>query len=196
MNRWMSNFGNLYTKRNSKHPKKRMQFWAKLMSTYNIHTVLELGCNVGHNIKCIEKFVSHRNIWGMEINDSAIKIAKKNTNSNIFWGDIFHSFPIKSADLVFTCGVLIHLPPESLEAGEIFDKIYDASNKYILFIEYAWDVFKEIPYRGETRALWKGPYNKVFEDRMGDTVELIDTGFLDKSKGFDDCTYWMYRKTV
>jgi hypothetical protein len=90
------------------------------------------------------------------------------------------------AELVFTAGVLIHVPPAGLDA--FMRAIVAASSQYVLAIEYAADVETEIEYRGQMGMLWKRPFGKLYQD-LG--LTLIETG---EAVGFDRCDYWLFQK--
>ena len=76
--------------------------------------VLEAGCNIGNNLSA---FPSNFDVTGMDMNKSALEIAKKKLPKFDFnEGDIKNStFPDSYFDLVFTRGVLIHVPKSDLE---------------------------------------------------------------------------------
>ena len=57
-------------------------------------------------------------------------------------------------DLVFTTGVLIHQPPETLPV--VIDEIVRCSARFVVCGEYFADSLEEVPYRGHTGALFRG----------------------------------------
>src|SRR5260221_13517341 len=63
------------------------------------------------------------------------------------------------SDLVFTCGVLIHIPPETLH--ETMQQIAVASRRFVLAVEYEADEEEEIEYRGHAGRLWKRPFGRM-----------------------------------
>jgi spore coat polysaccharide biosynthesis protein SpsF len=88
-------------------------------------------------------------------------------------------------------GVLIHQSPETLP--QVMSEIVRCANKFVLCGEYFSEEEVEIPYRGHRGALYKqdfgGLYSRLFPD-----LELIESGFLTQSDGFDDITYWIFKK--
>lgn len=91
-------------------------------------------------------------------------------------------------DLVFTCGVLIHIPPDDLK--QVMQGLIDSSVGYVLAIEYEAKEETEVEYRGHKGKLWKRDYGKLYQE-LG--LELVEKGFLLE---FDNCTYWLMRKPL
>ena len=108
--------------------------------------------------------------------------------------------PIKDAafsnkfDLVFTNTVLIHVNPDDLLKS--MQKMYEFSSKYILICEYFNRTPVMIEYRGELDMLFKRDFGKLFIENFD--CEIVDYGFLwghqFDNAGFDDITYWLFRK--
>ena len=90
-------------------------------------------------------------------------------------------------ELTFTCGALIHVPPEDLK--DRMQWMIDRSCDYVLAVEYDNPTEKMIPYRGENDKLWARPYGKLYEE-MG--IRMVATGGA--GEGFDSCQFWLLRK--
>ena len=94
-------------------------------------------------------------------------------------------------DLVFTIGVLIHVPPESLEAS--LRELHRVSRRYLLAAEYFAAEEVAIPYRGRDDLLWKrdflGAYRALFPK-----LELVRGGYWDREDGFDRSHWWLLEK--
>jgi len=96
----------------------------------SLDRVLEVGCNVGNQLLLLKE-MGYTNLWGIELQDYAVEIARKRTSGiNIVKGSAF-DIPYKDAffDLVFTSGVLIHIPPDHI--NKVLDEIYRCTNRYI-----------------------------------------------------------------
>ena len=128
---------------------------------------------------------------GVDVNESAIFAAKARVPRGLFaaTGARHLPFPDGSYGLVFTCGLLIHVPTEDLPAT--MDEMYRVSQKYLMVIEYDATHETMIEYRGRMNALWKRPYRHLFEDRFA--LTYIEGGFLARP-AFDDCTYHLWEK--
>lgn len=191
---WTGKFGDDYTERNKTFPyEKRRDFFQNLVRANELKSVLEVGCNWGQNLALIAPYLpSPWRAWGVDINDSALLYGKqRNPKLQLCKASGFNlPFKDESFDLVFTAGVLIHQKPDEIDS--FMQEIIRVARKYVLAIEYAGEVFEEIPYRGEDEALFKGPYGQVYEKRYG--LRLLSDGFLGPESGFDNTTMWLLGK--
>lgn len=185
---WMGEFGDAYTKRNRVDWRARIPFWKTMLDETGARSVSEFGCNAGWNLSAIRRCYADIVTLGIDINESAVDKARIAglLVSNKWKDDYAGPAP---AELVFTSGVLIHIPPSELES--IMRKIVDISYDYILAIEYDSQSGEEeeINYRGHADRLWRRDYGKLYQS-MG--LDLIASG--DAGPGFDKCTYWLLRK--
>ncbi len=192
---WQGKFGDDYISRNSDWDffAKRKPFFKKLMKKYSdIQTALEVGCNVGRNLEIIKSVKSDIKLFGLEPNKKAAKIARNNlAGETILEKSIFEIRWKNKFDLVFTAGVLIHIGNDDITCA--MSKIYHASKKYILAIEYYWPERKIIPYRGLGDALFKRPYDKEYLD-LFPRLKIVSKGSLNMSQGFDNCKFWLFEK--
>ena len=126
--------------------------------------ILECGCNHGWQLKLLKK-EGFQNLWGFEINRSALMLAREDKELNVVEGSIL-DVPFKEGffDLVFTNGVLIHVHPNDLPKA--MDEMYRLSKKYILCLEYYSEKLEEIYYRGNRNKLWKNNFLKLFLERF------------------------------
>ena len=167
---WQGSFGNEYTLRNNGDwddlYKKRWnvtrtelndEFIGHLDSDSHI---LEVGCNRGHQLQILEK-QGFSNLWGLDINKKALKIARENKSFNLVEGSAF-DLPFKDHffDLVFTSGLLIHIHPDRLH--DIIKETYRVTKKHIWCFEYYSEKCKEIDYRGNKNRLWKNDFKRLF----------------------------------
>ena len=191
---WAGEFGNNYTARNEMFPYvSRWKFLKSVCEDYIIKSVLEVGCNTGFNLGIIkEHLASPHNIWGCDVNEYNIQ------QMRLRWPDIQSVYasgfdlPFKDDyfDLVFTSGVLIHQKPSEVES--MMQEIIRVSAKYVIAIEYFEEVFRDVNYRAGKGTAFCGPYGDIYEKRYG--LKQIASGHLDKEDGWDDCTYWIFRK--
>ena len=123
--------------------------------------ILEVGCNVGSQLRTLKE-MGFKNLYGLELQDYAVKIARENDiDINYIKGSAF-DLPFKDSyfDLVFTSGVLIHIHPDDLE--KVMSEVYRVSNKYIWGFEYFSEDLKTINYRDNNDVLWKADYMKMY----------------------------------
>ena len=181
---WSGKFGDDYTARNRVDWVARSPFWRDMSRRTDARSVFEFGCNAGWNLSAIRRMFPDVACRGQDINTYAIWQAQ-NAGLEVFDASII-TFGRGRAELVFTAGVLIHIPPDDIVWT--MTKLRDASYGYVLAVEYESDAETEIEYRGITKALWKRPYGKMYES-LG--LKCVATG---PANGFDDCTYWLMRK--
>jgi SAM-dependent methyltransferase len=82
---------------------------------------LEIGCGAGRNLLYIHKNIRRAKTTGIDISSAAIKVAKaqlKKYNSSLLKKSVYDldSFADNSIDIVFTCGVLMHIPNDKVRS--------------------------------------------------------------------------------
>ncbi|NQT22163.1 MAG: methyltransferase domain-containing protein [Candidatus Omnitrophica bacterium] len=139
--------------------------------------ILEVGCNIGMQLGLLKE-INYQNLWGIELQDYAVQIARKNIReANIIKASAL-DVPFKDNffDMVFTSGVLIHIPPERIEKA--LDEIYRCSSSYIWGFEYyTSEGYQMINYRGKDNLLWKTDFCKLFLERFPD-LKLVQKKVL------------------
>jgi len=185
---WAGEFGSEYHKRNRPEWQQRVPFWESAMQFTSAHSVLEVGCGPGWNLLAIQAIARDAEMYGIEINPGAVEEARQQ-GLDVRQGtavSIAGLYDQGSIDMVFTAGVLIHVPPDELET--VMRAIAMVSAQYVLAIEYAADTEQMIDYRGNADRLWKRPYGQLYQD-MG--LRLLSEGV---AGGFNECTYWLLQK--
>src|SRR5262245_52314972 len=69
---WKGNFGDAYTQRNAAAADRRRPFWDALLDEFPCRRVLEVGCNLGANLKWVSAKVTPNEVYGIDINESAL----------------------------------------------------------------------------------------------------------------------------
>lgn len=194
---WSEQYSDEYIKKNSKfNTELGLEGWNKMLSqTNNIQNLLECGCNIGRNINFLNIILPKVEKSVIEISSQALEIALKNNKiKNSFNGPIVDAKFEEKFDLVFTMGVLIHIHPNDLIKN--MTKIFDLSKNYILIGEYFNRTPVSIKYQGEDDRLFKNDFGKIFQTNFN--LKLVDYGFLwgyiYDSAGFDDFTWWLFKK--
>jgi len=119
-------------------------------------SILEVGVGIGNNLSRLEKIA---NVYGVDINDKALTEGKKKYPFvNFQKGSIYEiPFPDNNFDLVFTRGIIIHIPPN--DRIKALSELVRVSKKYILNIEYHVkdenEFFEDVEWRGEKNRLWR-----------------------------------------
>ncbi|MCD4676459.1 MAG: hypothetical protein K8S18_10760 [Desulfobacula sp.] len=196
---WAGQFGNEYVDRVNEDAKRiasNINFFSKvLQSTSGIKSVIEFGANIGLNLKAINNLLPEAELSAIEINNKAVTILNEWSNvKKIYEKSIFDFKVDYTRDFVFIKGVLIHINPEML--NDVYDLLYDTSNKYIFIAEYYNPTPVSINYRGNEDKLFKRDFAGEFLDKYKD-VELIDYGFQyrrDSNFPQDDVTWFLLKK--
>ena len=194
-NYWLKNFQ--YIKRNNSFDNKLgKKVWYDLLKNKKIDSILECGSNIGRNLKQINLAYPKKKLSFIELNKKAFKICSLNKNiENSYNSSIQDCKILKNTyDLVFTSGVLIHLNDKTL--NKVIPKIIDWSKNFVIILEYFSTTKIEKTYRGKKNLLFLREYGEEFLKTK--RVKLLDCGFLYskiyKKAGFDDITYWVFKK--
>ncbi|MGD0623538.1 MAG: pseudaminic acid biosynthesis-associated methylase [Thermodesulfobacteriota bacterium] len=193
---WQGEFGNAYTDRNQIDWQIRLPAFQKMVQELTIHRVLEVGCNRGHNLLALAEILGDGSeVVGIEPNRYALAIARSaSVQVGVLYGHAF-DLPFKNDyfDLVFSAGVLIHIPPAHLP--EALTEIYRVSKRYLLSIEYFAEEETVIYYRDHEDLLWKRNFLRHWQTQFPD-LRLIRTGYWGREDGFDRTHWWLLEKGV
>lgn len=172
---WMGKFGQEYTERNIFSPEELDALYKrtfgvlksdiykdffKIIESKDIK-ILEVGCNVANELRMLQS-MGYKNLYGIELQSYACERAKDFSKGINIINASGYDIPFKDEyfDVVFTNGVLIHIPPTHLK--KIMSEVYRCSKKYILGLEYYAEEYTEIEYRGNEALMWKGDFEKIY----------------------------------
>ena len=193
-NFWSSEFGDNYIDRNQDYI-VNIPFFSKVISrTFGVKSVIEFGCNVGLNLMALNNLLPRCELTGVEINSKAANELSKWGGCNVINESIFDYKDSKKYDLSMIKGVLIHINPDML--NNVYEKLYDSSDRYILVAEYYNPTPVNISYRGYNDRLFKRDFAGEMLDKYSD-LELVDYGFLyhrDKYFEQDDINWFLLEK--
>ncbi|MBC8204471.1 MAG: methyltransferase domain-containing protein [FCB group bacterium] len=184
---WAGYFGDDYIERNRAASEQRGVFWNSLLEEFPVSRILEVGCNIGANLQWLAKRTAPQNVHAVDINLKALKEVRSNIPSvNAIWSPA-RELPYRDKwfDLVFTMGVLIHQPDDTLPL--VMSEIVRCSRKYILCGEYFAEQTTEVKYREQEGALFKRDYGAIYQNLFPD-LKLLKQGFLSRNEGWDDIT--------
>ena len=158
-------------------------------------SVIEVGGGAGDNLRAIdmiyERSRSPIKLMSCDPHDGARKAMADIATT--MPGDL-SALPYKddAADLVFTSGVLIHVPPADLDRA--LSEIYRVSKRWILSIEYFNNVPEEIPYRGQSGMLWRRDWGEAWMTKYPD-LKCIGYGFAwRRITGLDNIHWFLFDK--
>jgi len=204
---WLDEFGDDYHKRNEI---TEVQLDARIrMWNLNFRvmagecggipkTILEVGAGSGINLiaisKCYQTYEAKAELYAIEPNEQTRKMIRESASGIVPYDaqlpDI-NIFPENSMGMVFTSGVLIHLPKEQLLPA--MKAMYALSSKYVVCIEYFSPERREVPYRGNDAALWSDDYGKIWMDNF--KLRCVSVNFLWKPvTQLDNLTCWIFEK--
>jgi len=191
---WEGKFGKDYTDRNVIEWRERLDAFKEVLSGLPIQSILEVGCNRGHNLLSLTELLpADSQVVGIEPNQYAREIARAaSAKIGVLEGNAY-DLPFKDGyfDVVFTAGVLIHISPSNLQTA--ISEIYRVSKRYILAIEYFSEEEEIVNYRGHTDLLWKRNFLKIYQQAFDD-LKLIRNGYWGDEKGFFRSHWWLFEK--
>ena len=191
---WTGSFGDAYSERNAEAGPGRGAFWESLLTAHPVQRVLEVGCNVGANLRWIVDHVVPADTFGVDVNQDALgALRQRLPEVNAITGR-GRDLPFRDRwfDLSFTTGVLIHQPDSTLPL--VMNEIVRVSRMYILCGEYFAAETTEVPYRGHSGALFKRDYGRLYQELFPELV-LLEEGFLGQDQGWDDVTWWLFERS-
>ena len=125
---WKGAFGHEYTNRNTYEPAALDELYRKnygltrkelnesfLRGIAKEASFLEVGCNAGNQLLLLQQ-MGWANLSGLELQPYALEIARSRLpHASLKMGSALTlPYPDSSFDVVFTCGVLIHIAPTDL----------------------------------------------------------------------------------
>lgn len=194
---WAGEFGTQYNARNASDGlfAANLAYFSRIFSrTTGINSVLELGANIGMNMKALRLLLPGAALHAVEINPDACAELKKLNYVHTTQGSLLGHRGETTVDLAFVKGVLIHIAPEKL--NEAYDALAMASHRYVLIGEYYNPSPMTIPYRGHTDKLFKRDFAGEFLERHTQ-FKLVDYGFCyhrDPVFPQDDITWFLLEK--
>lgn len=196
---WMGDFGTNYLNRNNTietvnelYKKQTGITVEKIFNNFfdKINrecTIIELGCNIGLNLSILNK-MGFKNLTGLEINETAFSLAKKNNPDINFINSSIENFETtETYDLVYTAGVLIHINPDTLPL--IITKMNHLSKKYIFGFEYYSDNLVEIKYRNHDNSCWKQNFPELIKKLNPFLKTIKEEKFQYKDENICDIAY-------
>ncbi len=116
---------------------KRSKWFAEFLQPYaiNCETIMEVGFFSGRNLHWIQEAYDHLTILGIDINPLAVEYAKAKLDcASLYHWDLHNidNLPFHT-DIVFTSGVMIHVPPEAIHKTMV--NLATKAKKYIMCLE-------------------------------------------------------------
>lgn len=195
---WAGDFGTEYIGRNSSQDllASNLNLFSKaLKQAGRISSCLEFGANVGMNLKALQLLYPGIHLSAVEINPVAARqLASVIGERNVHEGSILEYQVAEKVDLTVIKTVLIHIKPEMLSV--VYEKLYWASNRFVLVCEYYNPSPVTVLYRGHVDRLYKRDFAGEMLDRYAD-LKLVDYGFAyhrDPAFPQSDVTWFLMQK--
>ena len=193
---WAGDFGNDYIARNSaeRHLPSNLHLFSEVLGKMeHFSSLIEFGANIGLNIRALKTLMPELFCAAVEINAKA-QIELKQYADQVFAQSILDYVPERKYDAVLCKGILIHLNPDYLK--DVYQKIYESSQKYIIIAEYYNPTPVQVNYRGNADRLFKRDFAGEIMDMFPD-VKLKEYGFQyhrDVNFPMDDVNWFLLEK--
>jgi spore coat polysaccharide biosynthesis protein SpsF len=159
-------------------------------------SILEVGANIGINLRALSG-LTDAELFAVEPNAHARErlVEDKVVPQDHLFDAVATKLPLDdgAVDLVFTSGVLIHVPPDDLEAA--YGEIHRVAVRYILCIEYFSQTPVSISYRGHEGLLFKRDFGGMWIDLFPELKPVASGFFWKQTTGLDDLSWWLFRKS-
>jgi pseudaminic acid biosynthesis-associated methylase len=194
---WRGKFGDDYTERNRTRDDHTAldDLWAQICVNLDPmpHGIIEVGAGSGHNLTALWKISPGSEFLGIDPNQSARDRLIERSIIHVRNGTAQQmDLDDEAADMVFTSGVLIHIPPDQL--GAACDEIYRVTKRYIVCIEYFSPEPEEVEYRGRRGMMWRRDFGSFWMKQHRD-LRHVGHGFAWKgATGLDNLTWWAFSK--
>lgn len=190
---WAGEFGDAYVDRNIDAAAGRLEFWRALAERRSVASALEVGCNVGGNLVHLAEVLGSHRVSGIDVNEKALSLLRERVPGI----DVRVApaaelpYPDRAFDLVFTMGVLIHQPDDSLH--RVMEEVVRCSSRLVFCCEYHSSEPVEVSYHGERGALFKRDYGVLYQERFP-ALALLEQGELRRDEGWDDARWWLFER--
>jgi spore coat polysaccharide biosynthesis protein SpsF len=191
---WAGAFGNAYVDRTLSSGDDRGELWLPLMDEIRPETVLEVGCGAGRNLQWITQRVDARCVTGVDINAKALRLLDRRVVGVRGVNAPARELPLadRSVEFVFTMGVLMHQPEETLD--KVMSEMVRVSSRYVFCSEYFDANTVALPYHGNDRALFRRDYGELFLDLFPFELALVREGHFGPEGRPGRMRWWLFER--
>lgn len=197
---WAGQFGDDYIGRNEESPEalaNHLFFFARALEKIRPAptSLIELGANIGRNLRALKLLLPGAHQACVEINQQAVeRLRQDGVGDEVFHESLLNFVPARRYDLALIKGVMIHLNPDMLPT--VYRKLAECSSRHVLIAEYYNCRPEEVPYRGHRSRLFRRDFGGEFLDACPE-FRLADYGFSyhrDAREGQDDITWFLLER--
>jgi spore coat polysaccharide biosynthesis protein SpsF len=204
LHQWRGEFGARYMERNrvtGESVGQAATAFGRIVDAAGIRdvsSVLEVGANVGINLHGLRRVLSPDvQLTALEPNPAAA--ARLREDDELGLERVIEGradgidAPDDAFDLVFTNGVLIHIPPAGLAPA--MREICRVARRFVLCSEYFSHAPVEVPYHGQDGMLWKRDFGSAYLE-VCPALSPRAYGFLWQRELplFDNLNWWVFEK--
>ncbi|MDZ7587002.1 MAG: class I SAM-dependent methyltransferase [Patescibacteria group bacterium] len=159
------------------------QWLLKTITRLDPQTILEVGCGFGRNLKfLLHHGLDPRRLAGVDFSQVMLHKAKRNLGKKLSLTKasvLKLPFQAKKFDLVFTHGLLMHLPPPDLPQALV--ELTRVSKKYLIIIEEIRVQPRQLNY-----FTWAHDYDKI--------ISTLPLQVVIKKKGKYSLIWYLLKK--
>ena len=172
-------FWNKYAEENeSRNNDEFTKFLTDLARSLHCTSILEIGCGTGIDLR---KFDDSFEIHGVDLNELALEIAKKNIPNGKFYKENITKLPFEdgSIDFLFTHKLLNYLDDNTLDSG--ISEMFRVAKRYIvnceLFGESEEKINEEMKFRNMLKRWLNYKVKVVSNVNMHEEIESEQVRF-------------------
>ncbi len=197
---WAGEFGTSYIDRNEDTPENlaaNLFFFTKALARVSPQpaSMIELGANIGLNLRALNLLYPSASRTAVEINPQAVeRLRRDRAAEEVIHDSILNFVPSERYDLALIKGVMIHLNPDVLP--DVYRKLGECSARHVLVAEYYNRRPETVTYRGHQAKLFRRDFGGEFMDACPE-FECADYGFSyhrDPRERQDDLTWFLFRR--
>jgi pseudaminic acid biosynthesis-associated methylase len=189
---WAGEFGDAYVARNAAPIAARRAFWQAVLSEFSAGDVLEVGCAHGEELGHLATLVDPRGLVGLDINTTALAEARRRVPAAGLVRGVARYLPFRdrSFDAVFTIGLLIHQPDDTLPL--VMRDIARCSRRWVMCGEYFAEETIDINYRDRPGILFKRDYGRLYQVNVPGLTLRQSRELTQDETGFDRVTWHVF----
>jgi len=154
--------------------------------------ILEVGANVGNQLLLLHE-MGFVHVHGVEIQRYALERSRARSAGIPNVQGTGASLPFKDGafDLVFTSGVLIHVPPDTLPT--VLREVRRCTRTWVWGYEYFAPEPTEVAYRGRSDLLWKANFARSYVETCTDLELVREVRLRYKTNSNEDSMFLLHK---